>query len=115
MKICALVLVTIACSATPPREAAPEALPSVPAPPLPDSIDGTYELEDPSMHMTLVLDEFGAVKLTKQTAFMRRPEESRGHWRKEGDAVIYLIDADETTCTRSSDRLVCGRLVFRRR
>jgi hypothetical protein len=116
---CALFLVASACTATPPpREAAPQPLPTVLPPPVPENVEGTYELDPTqsisSMRMTLVFEELGPMKRIRQTAYMKAPEISRGHWRKDGDAVIFIIDGEETTCTRRSDQLVCGLNLFRR-
>jgi hypothetical protein len=108
----------IACASPKQQEAAPQPLPTVPPPPMPENVEGAYELDpaqsDASMHMTLVFEESGAVKRTRQTEYMKRPEQSRGHWEKEDDAVIFTIETEETTCTRRSNELVCGHHVFRR-
>ena len=86
---------------------------------MPAMFEGTYELDAEKSkvqtRMRLVFDEVGKVTRTKQTPFMKVPEETRGHWSRDGDVVTYTIDATETVCTRRSDTLVCGDFVLRRR
>jgi hypothetical protein len=123
-RVSALIFVA-SCTHTPPREASPMPLPTVPvpeppAPPEPpENVEGTYEIDQEQssvkMRMTLVFEDFGRMKRTKQTAFMKTPEESKGHWRRDGDVVVFTIDAIETRCTRRADTLVCGDAVLRLR
>jgi len=112
------LLLLAGCTHDTPREAAPMPLPTVPVPEPPESVEGTYEIDPEksrvSMQMTLVFEASGAVKRTLRTAFMKTAEQSKGHWRREGDAVVFTIDTVEKTCTRRADELHCGDFVVRR-